>query len=90
MLRIDNAPPVVPAIESDGHSCPRSDKNVRRKFGDVCKLLWPEPAKPDVELALIGKVDPRTARRWMRGEQDDVPWKVLKVVIDKMFEPVRD
>lgn len=82
---------IVPAIESDGRSCPGADKNVRRKFGDVCKLLWDgDDEKPDVELAILGKVDTRTARRWMRGERDEVPWPVIKAVIDKMFEPIAD
>lgn len=90
MLQTVKAPPMAPSIESDGRSCPRQDKNVRRKFGEVCKVLWPEPQKPDVELAVIGKVDTRTARRWMAGERGEVPWPVIKAVVDRMFEPISE
>lgn len=74
------------SLAIDGHDLHREDKNVRRRFGAVCKALWPDE-KPDVELALLGDVDTRTARRWMQGTQVP-PWPVIKAVIDRMFEPI--
>lgn len=79
----------IVSTDNNGHSCPGADKIVRRKFGAVCKVLWPAPEKPDVELAFLGEVDTRTARRWMRGEADP-PWPVVRAVLDKMFEPISD
>ena len=53
------------------------------KFGDVCRLLWPE--KTAAYLATIGKRDERTAKRWLAGEYEP-PVIVLIAVINKMFE----
>lgn len=85
MLVRVSAPGLVPATKSGGRSSPAADKFVRRKFGKVCKVLWPD--KPDVEIAIIAEVEPRTARRWLRGEADP-PWCVVRAAIDKMFDPI--
>lgn len=83
MLQRVSEPTDERSSQTGGRSRPREDKIVRRLFGKVCKVLW---HKPDAELATIGRVDTRTARRWMRGEADP-PWYVVRAVVDRMFEP---
>lgn len=83
--------PSISANGFDGLKSPdekTSDKNVRRRFGDACKALWPDE-KVDLVIADLGDVDDRTARRWMRGSQMP-PWHVIRAVLDRMFEPIED
>lgn len=83
-MRTVLAPGLAQSTDFNGHRATDADKNVRRRFGAVCKVLWD---KPDAALADLGNVDARTARRWMRGSQ--VPdWPVIRAVIDRMFEPI--
>lgn len=53
------------------------------KFGDVCRLLWPE--KTAAHIASLGGRDERTAKRWLSGEYEP-PVAVLVAIINKMFE----
>lgn len=72
------------AREIGGHFEPGLDKIVQPpKFGAVCKVLW--PTDTDAHIAAIGKVETRTARRWLAGEYEP-PVVVLLAVINKMFE----
>ena len=67
-----------------GHSRSAADRIVRRKFGQVAKVLWD---KPDATIATIAKVDPRTGRRIMRGE-GDVPACVVLAALQEMLRPL--
>ena len=74
---------VAEAREIEGRIASGRDNLVTNyKFGAVCKLLW--PFKTAAELAVIGKVDERTAKRWLAGEYEP-PRVVLRAVINKMF-----
>jgi hypothetical protein len=76
--------PARVATEIQGQFLPGRDKCVLPpKFGDVCRLLWPE--KTAAHLASIGSRDERTAKRWLSGEYEP-PLVVLLAVIAKMFE----
>jgi hypothetical protein len=67
------------------HTAPTgTPKIVRRKFGEVAKILWD---KPDVAIATIAKCDPRTGRRILRGELD-VPACVLLAADEEMLRPL--
>ena len=73
----------VVAREINGSFRPGQDKIVRpSKFGPVCKVLWPE--NTDAHVAAIGKVDPRTVRRWF-NEEFDPPVAVVLAVIQEML-----
>ena len=77
---------VAEAREIEGQLMSGRDKIVPPTlFGDVCRLIWPKPKKPAAELAKIGKVDERTAKRWLSTEYDP-PWEVALVVVNKIFE----
>ncbi len=77
---------VVPfrARKSGGQECPSRDKIVPRKFGSVCKLLW--PVKTANELAFIAKTDERTAKRWIRGESEPP----ISVILAMLHEILRE
>lgn len=70
--------PVTVASEIGGQYRPGTDKIVRRKFGLVAKVLWPE--KTDAQLAAIAGADVRTARRWISGEFE-APAIVIAAII---------
>jgi hypothetical protein len=71
------------AREIGGSFRPGQDRIVRpSKFGPVCKVLWPE--NTDAHVAAIGKVDPRTVRRWF-NEEFDPPVAVVLAVIQEML-----
>lgn len=74
----------ISSTEKSGRFRPHADRIVRRKFGDVARLLW---NKPDVAIASIAKVDPRTGRRILRGEVD-VPTSVALAAIEEMLRPL--
>lgn len=71
-----------PATKSAGQICHSRDKIVPRKFGGVAKHLW--PVKTAAELAFIAKTDERTAKRWLRGENEP-PLSVVLAVIHEML-----
>lgn len=54
----------------------------RRKFGDVCKVLW--PANTAAEIASEVRVNPRTVERWMSGEIDPSP-RMAALILDQIF-----
>ena len=81
MRAVSESPSIV-STENSGHCRPHTDRIVRRKFGDVAKLLW---AKPDAVIATIAGCAPRTGRRILRGEVD-VP---VEVVIAANIEMLR-
>jgi hypothetical protein len=86
MRRVSEAPSII-ANRFDGLSRPgpkRKDKIVRRKFGQVAKVLW---EKPDAVIGALAKKDPRTGRRILRGE-GTVPWTVVRAAIDEMLRPL--
>lgn len=58
--------PDAVAREIGGKFRPGVDRIVRRKFGAVAKVLWPD--NTEAHVAAIAKVDVRTARRWIAGE----------------------
>jgi hypothetical protein len=60
---------------------PDGRRIVRRKFGAVAKLLWRKPA---AEIAFLGKVKLRTAKRILRGEAD-VPALVAAAALTEML-----
>lgn len=66
------------ATGMDGQFRPGVDKIVRRKFGDVAKVLWPD--KTDAHVAAIADADVRTARRWLAGEFEP-PGVVIAAII---------
>ena len=70
--------------EIGGNFRPGQDRIVRpSKFGPVCKVLWPD--NTDAHVASIGKVDPRTVRRWFHEEYDP-PVAVVLAVIQEMLK----
>lgn len=72
------------AAKIGGHSRPRRDKIVPRKFGVVAKMLWPKPA---AHIASIAGCDERTGKRILRGESD-VPACVLLAACAEMLKPL--
>ena len=70
------------AIKSQRQDCPSKDKIVPRKFGGVAKYLW--PVKTAACLADIARSDERTAKRWLRGENEP-PLSVVLAVIHEML-----
>lgn len=72
------------ARKSEGRDCPSRDKIVPRKFGSVCKLLW--PVKTASELAYIAKTDERTAKRWIRGESEPP----ISIILAMLHEILRE
>lgn len=67
----------------DGTFLPGRDKIVPPpKFGDVCRLLWPDKAA--AHIACIAGRDERTAKRWLKGEFEP-PVVVVLAVMAKMF-----
>jgi hypothetical protein len=73
----------VVAREIGGQFRPGVDKIVRRKFGAVAKVLWPE--NTEAHVASIAKVDVRTARRWLSGEYEP-PICVAQAVLEETFK----
>ena len=67
---------------TEGHGLPDGGKIVPRRFSAVAKVLW--PIKTAACLAHIGKVDERTAKRWLRGEHEP-PLSVILAVIHEML-----
>lgn len=67
------------ATEIKGQFRPGKDKIVRRLFGPVAKVIWPDST--DACVAAIGKVDVRTARRWMSGEFEPNGLVIAAVVV---------
>lgn len=75
---------IAEARAIEGHGFSGRDTCVpAAKFGDVCRLLWPD--KTAAHIATIGKRDERTAKRWLAGEYEP-PASVLAAIINKMFE----
>lgn len=72
--------PHVVAREIDGHFRPGTDKIVRRKFGPVAKVLWPQ--NTEAHVAAIADVDVRTARRWLSGEFEPPGIVIAAVVVE--------
>ena len=72
------------AKQTQGQENPRDDKIVPRKFGAVCKVLW--PVKTAACLASIAKADERTAKRWLRGESEPP----ISVVLAMFHEAMRE
>jgi len=70
------------ARETGGQFRPGTDKIVRRKFGAVAKVLWPQ--NTDAHIATIAGVDVRTARRWMAGEFEP-PISIVAAVLNETF-----
>ena len=70
------------AKQTRGQEFPDRDKIVPRKFGAVCKIIWPN--KTANELAYIAKADERTAKRWLRGESDP-PLSVIMAIFAEMM-----
>lgn len=70
------------ARKNAGQEFPDKDKIVPRKFQAVAKVLWPQ--KTAAELAHIAKTDERTAKRWLRGENEP-PLSVVLAVIHEML-----
>jgi hypothetical protein len=68
------------ASEIGGHFRPGTDKIVRRKFGSVAKVLWPD--KTDAELASIAGADVRTARRWLAGEFEPPAIVIAAIIVE--------
>lgn len=66
--------------EIQGQFRPGVDKIVRRKFGDVAKVLWPD--KTEAHLAAIAKADVRTARRWIAGEFEPPAIVIAAVIVE--------
>lgn len=74
---------VAEARETERSIRQRADKIVSRKFGPVCKLLWPH--KTANQLAVIGKTTDRAAARWLSGEHDP-PLSVVFAMLDEIFK----
>jgi hypothetical protein len=70
------------AKQTQGRELPDDGKIVPRRFSAVAKVLW--PIKTAACLADIGKVDERTAKRWLRGEHEP-PLSVVLAVIHEML-----
>jgi hypothetical protein len=68
--------------QTQGQQVPDDGKIVPRRFSSVAKVLW--PIKTAACLAHIGKVDERTAKRWLRGEHEP-PLSVVLAVIHEML-----
>jgi hypothetical protein len=71
------------AIEIDGRLRPDlngSDIIVRRKFGDVAKVLW--PFKTSAHIAAIAGTDERTARRWLAGEFEPPAIVIAAIIVE--------
>jgi hypothetical protein len=75
----------VPAAElPERKQSERPDRNVRRingeriAFADLARFAWPN--KTEFHLAHITRVDPRTCRRWLAGDNEP-PAEALGVVL---------
>jgi len=55
-------------------------KIVRRKFGDVARVLWPH--KTAFELAAIADTNERTAARWLSGEFEPPGIIIAAIVVE--------
>ncbi len=66
--------------EIDGQFRPGEDKIVRRLFGDVAKVIWPD--KTDMVIADIAKCDPRTARRYLAGEFEAPAIVIAAIIVE--------
>lgn len=66
--------------ENEGQFCPGVDRIVRRKFGDVARVIW--PSCTDAHLAAIAKVDVRTARRWISGEFEPPAIVIAAIIVE--------
>lgn len=83
-MRSFESEPDIGATEIDGHSCRSTTKmSFQPKFAKVAKVLWP---KPTAVIASIAKCDIRTAQRMLEGRAE-IPWCVLRAVIDEMLKP---
>ena len=75
---------VAEAREIEGRIVSGADKIVQPpKWTEWARICWPD--KTDVELALVAKRDPRTARRWLSGEFEP-PQAVWAALIGKLLE----
>jgi hypothetical protein len=72
MLRIDNAPPVVPSRNPEEQSC---------KFGTVVRALWPN--KPALHLSQRMGISERGAQYIIDGERK-VTLDAILAVIDEI------
>ncbi len=70
----------VVSREIQGQFRPGVDKIVRRKFGDVAKVLWPD--KTEAHLAAIASADVRTARRWIAGEFEPPAIVIAAIIVE--------
>lgn len=74
----------LPAELPERKQTERPDRNVRRIngqricFGDLARFAW--PTKTEFHLAHITRVDPRTCRRWLAGDNEP-PADALGVVL---------
>lgn len=74
---------IAEAKEIDGRLSSGQGKIVRPLFGPVAKAVW--PFNTDAEIATIADCDVRTARRYLRGENDP-PAIVYAVMWLKIIE----
>jgi hypothetical protein len=52
-------------------------------FGELARFAWPE--KTENHLAYLTRVDPRTCRRWLSG-QNEPPAEALGVVLAEIMK----
>jgi hypothetical protein len=79
----------VPLEQSEQKQSERPDRNVRRisgrriYFADLARFAWPD--KTEFHLAHLTRVDPRTCRRWLSG-QNEPPADALGVVLAEIMK----
>jgi len=66
----------------------RPDKSVRANgnrihFADLARFAW--PAKTEFHLAHIARVDPRTCRRWLAGDNEP-PAEALGAILAEIMK----
>jgi len=62
-----------------------ADKNVQPpiSFKDLARFAWPE--KTEAHLAHLTRVDPRTCRRWLAGDNEP-PAEALGVILAEIMK----
>lgn len=78
-----------PVEQSEQKQSERPDRIVRRisghriYFADLARFAWPD--KTEFHLAHLTRVDPRTCRRWLSG-QNEPPADALGVVLAEIMK----
>lgn len=78
-----------PAEQSEQKQATKPDRIVRRingnriHFADLARFAWPD--KTEYHLAHLTRVDPRTCRRWLAGDNEP-PAEALGVVLAEIMK----